>query len=182
MTTGYLIDRPGETYFTTFTVVDWVDIFSRKPYRDILLDSLSFCRKEKGLKVFGYVVMTNHMHTIIRAKHNNLPNVIRDFKRHTAHRIIETMDQIPESRKDWMLKRFEFAARSNVRNGHHQVWYHDNRAELILTEPFFRQKLGYIHMNPVKAGWVEKPSDWLYSSARNYMGLPGLIDIDLDDS
>ena len=179
MTTGYLMDQPGETYFTTFTIVDWVDIFTRQVYRDIILDSLSYCRKEKGLKIFGYVVMTNHMHSIIRAKENNLPNVIRDFKRHTSHRILETMDRIHESRKDWMFKRFEFAARSNVRCGHYQVWEQSNHAEIILTEPFFRQKLSYIHMNPVRAGWVENPSDWLYSSARNYMGLPGLMDIDV---
>ena len=61
----------------------------------------------------------------------------------------------------------------------YQLWENNNHAEVIMTDAFFRQKLGYMHENPVKAGWVENPSDWLYSSARNYQGLKGLIEIDL---
>ena len=181
MTTGYKIDAPSLTYFLTFQVVDWVDIFSRKVYRDILIESLDYCRKEKGLKIWAYVVMTNHMHTILSARDGNLPAVIRDFKRFTATKILKTIDSIPESRKDWMLKRFEFAARCNVRNSQHQFWTHENHAEILFTQDFFVQKLNYIHMNPVRAGWVDKPEDWMYSSLRNYLEMPSLIEIDVMD-
>ena len=181
MTTGYQIDFPAETYFLTFTVVDWVDVFSRKIYRDILLNSLDFCRKQKGLQNWGYVIMTNHMHSILRAKEGNLSDIVRDFKRFTATEILKTMQMIPESRRDWMNKRFEFASKRNLRNSQHQFWEHHNHAEIIETEKFFLQKLNYIHENPVRAGWVEKPSDWLYSSMRNYLGMEGLIDIDVSD-
>ncbi len=181
MPTGYQIDFPSETYFLTFQVVNWVDIFSRKVYRDIILDSFAFCRKEKGLKLWAYIIMTNHVHCILRARGGNLPDIIHDFKRFTASKIIKTINQIPESRRDWMIKRFEFAAKYNSRNSQHQFWTHDNHAELIMNESFFLQKLNYIHQNPVRAGWVERPEDWLYSSMRNYAGLKGLIEIDVSD-
>lgn len=182
MPTGYQIDHPAETYFLTLTVVDWIDIFSRKIYRDILLDSLKYCRENKGLKIWGYAVMTNHMHGIFSAKNGNLPDVLRDMKRHTASKILKAINTGPESRKDWLLKRFEFAAKKNSRDGFYQFWTHDNHAEEIQTHNFFMQKLTYIHMNPVRAGWVEKAEDWLYSSMRNYAGMPSLIDIDVSDA
>jgi len=181
MSTGYQIDDPSATYFLTFTVVDWVDIFSRKMYRDIIIDSFKYCRKNKGLQIWGYAIMTNHVHCILRAKNGNLPDLLRDFKRHTASKIIKAIGSPYESRKDWMLKRFEFASRKNSRDGFYQFWTHDNHAEVILTNDFFVQKLAYMHLNPVRAGWVEKPEDWLYSSMRNYAGLPALMEIDVSD-
>ncbi|HEY3387654.1 MAG TPA: transposase, partial [Saprospiraceae bacterium] len=169
------------TYFLTFTVVDWVDIFSRRIYRDILLDSLRYCRAEKGLQIWGYALMTNHIHSILRAKAGNLPSIVQSIKRHTASKILKAIQEVPESRQDWMLKRFEFAARKNSRDSFYQFWNHNNHAELIDTHAFFEQKLNYIHQNPVRAGWVEKPEDWLYSSMRNYMGLEAIMEIDVSD-
>lgn len=181
MTTGYLINNQNSAYFLTFTVVDWVDIFTRKIYRDIILESLTYCRNNKGLKVWAYVIMSNHVHFIWSVKENNLSSVLRDFKRHTASKILKSICDSNESRRDWMMKRFEFAAKSNVRNGPHQFWMHENHAEELTTLPFTVQKLNYIHLNPVRAGLVEKPEDWLYSSARNYLYQPSLIEIDLMD-
>jgi putative transposase len=181
MTTGYKIDHPGRLYFCTFTVVDWVDVFTRKIYNDIVLDSFTYCRTFKELQIWAYVIMSNHVHCILSAKKQNLPDIIRDFKRHTASKILNAIQSYEESRRDWMMKRFEFAARSNVRNSPHQFWQHDNHAEELNTLKFTAQKLDYIHLNPVRAGLVEKPEDWLYSSARNYMFLPSLMEIDLMD-
>ncbi len=179
MTTGYKIEFQDRAHFLTFTVVDWVDLFSRKEYRDTLLESMEYCRRAKGLKVWGYIILTNHMHCIWQSSEHNLSDIIRDFKRHTSHEMLKTIHSQQESRADWMLKRFEFAAKSNCRSSLYQLWENNNHAEVIMTDAFFRQKLGYMHENPVKAGWVENPSDWLYSSARNYQGLKGLIEIDL---
>ncbi len=181
MTTGYQIEHPDHMYFLTFQVVDWVDIFSRKIYRDIILDSFSYCRKEKGLNVWAYVIMTNHIHCILSANHGNLPDILRDFKRFTATKIIKEINSDHESRRDWMLKRFEFSARRSERNSLHQFWIHDNHAVELNTDRFIRQKLIYIHNNPVKAGWVDNPEDWLYSSARNYACKSSLMDIDILD-
>ncbi len=181
MTTGYRISHPANGYFLTLTVVDWVDIFTRKAYRDFIVDCFTYCRNFKGLNIWAYVIMSNHIHCIFSAKNDNLPDILRDLKRHTASKILKAIQRPHESRSGWMMKRFEFAARSNVRNGVYQFWMHDNHAEELITEKFTAQKLNYIHLNPVRAGLVEKPEDWLYSSARNYINQPALMEIDIMD-
>lgn len=181
MTTGYKIDNTARAYFLTFTVVDWVDVFTRKKYRDIVLESFKYCRAHKNLKIWAYVIMSNHVHCILSTHKGNLSAILRDFKRHTASTILATIQTPRESRRDWMMKRFEFAAMSNVRNSPHQFWQHDNHAEELNTLRFTAQKLNYIHLNPVRAGLVAKAEDWLYSSARDYMLLDSLMEIDLMD-
>lgn len=180
MPTGYQIQDPAGAYFLTLQVVDWVDVFTRKSYRDIVLESLTYCRQRKELDVYAYVIMSNHLHLLVRARQENLPDVLRDFKKFTASRIIKLIaDSKLESRSEWMLKRFEFAAQRHVRNSIHQFWTHENHAVEMITNRFIDQKIDYIHQNPVRAGWVEEPQEYLYSSARNYGGRKGLIDIDL---
>ncbi len=165
----------------TFQVVDWVDIFTRKIYRDILIESFDYCRNNKGLQVWAYVIMSNHVHCILSAKNGDLSAVIRDFKSFTASKMLKEISICNESRKEWMLKRFEFAAKSHQRNSEYQFWYHDNHAIELSTHDFTCQKLAYIHLNPVRSGLVENAEDWLYSSARNYLGMEHLLDIDVMD-
>ena len=179
MSQGYQIDNPAGLYYLTLRVIDWVDVFTRKSYRDVVLESFSFCQEKKGLNVFAYVIMSNHLHVIASAEQGNLPDVIRDFKKYTAISILRMIQQEPESRRDWMLKRFEFMAQRHVRNSQYQFWAQHNHAIELLSPQFTKQKLTYIHQNPVRAGWVEKPEDWLYSSARNYSDLPGLLSVTL---
>jgi REP element-mobilizing transposase RayT len=166
MSTGYQIDDQYGMYFLTFTVVDWVDIFTRKSYRDIIVDSLNYCIKEKQLCVYGYVVMTNHVHLIAQSKAGKLSDTIRDFKKFTARKILDTIVSEPESRREWLLHRFEWNASQHERNNRYQVWTHENHAVSITSEKFFRQKMEYIHQNPVRAGWVEREEDYIYSSAK----------------
>ncbi|GAB4044442.1 REP-associated tyrosine transposase [Spirosoma jeollabukense] len=180
MPQGYQIQDPGATYYLTLQVIDWVDVFTRKTYRDVVLDSLTYCRQHKSLDVYAYVVMSNHLHLLVRAREENLSDVLRDFKKFTASQILKLIaDSGVESRSDWLLKRFEFAAQRHVRNSTHQFWTHENHAVEIFTDRFLHQKADYIHQNPVRAGWVDEPQDYLYSSARNYGGRPALIEIDL---
>ena len=181
MSTGYQIYNKAGSYYLTFQVVDWVDIFTRKVYRDIILDSFDYCRKHKGLQIWAYVVMSNHVHCILSAENGNLPDIIRDFKRHTASKILKEIKESTESRKDWMLKRFEFAAKSHKRNSELQFWTQENHAVELLSHSFTCQKMAYIHENPVRSGWVEKAEDWMYNSQRNYSGLESLIEIDVAD-
>jgi REP element-mobilizing transposase RayT len=96
-------------YFITATVVNWIDIFSRPIYKYIIIDSLKHCQKEKGLEIYAWVIMTNHIHLIVSAKPNfNLSNILRDFKKFTSKAIIESIQLENESRRDWMLNHFEF--------------------------------------------------------------------------
>jgi REP element-mobilizing transposase RayT len=123
--------------------------------------------------------MTNHVHLIARAKDGfRLSEIIRDFKKYTANQLIEAVSLPTESRKEWMLKRFEFNAAQHQRNSRLQVWTHENHAEEIHSQLFFEQKMNYIHENPVRAAIVDEAHHYLYSSARNYAGLSAPIEID----
>ncbi len=165
MSTGYQVHDQYGTYFLTFTVVDWVDIFTRNSYRDIIIDSFNYCIREKGLRIYGYVIMTNHVHLIARSDTGKLSDTIRDLKKHTARKILDAVQQGPESRREWLLHRFEWNASQHERNSRFQVWAHENHAIQISSPAFFRQKLEYMHQNPVRAGWVQREEDYSYSSA-----------------
>lgn len=179
MSEGYQIRNQGAPHFLTFTVVDWVDVFTRKVYSDIVIDSLKYCQDQKGLDMFGYVIMSNHIHLIIQSNQKQLSALIKDFKSFVAKRIIEMVKEGSESRSDWMLKRFEFAARSNSRNSQYQFWRYGNHPEEVFSEEFPWTKLNYIHMNPVRAGIVNKASEYRYSSASNYVSGEGLLNFEL---
>lgn len=179
MDEGYKIRDQRAIHFLTLTVVDWVDVFTRKVYRDSVIKSLKFCQKSKGMEMYGYVIMSNHIHLIILAKNNNLSDLIRDLKSFLAKEILNLIQEGPESRKDWMLKRFKFAAQSNSRNSEYQFWRYGNHPVEIFSEKFLWTKLNYLHMNPVKAGIVSRASEYLYSSASNYVRGSGLIEFEL---
>ena len=177
-TGGYKIRDQAATHFMTFTVVGWVDVFSRVRYRDLIIESFRFCQEYKGLRIHGYVIMTNHIHVIWTAKEANLSDIVRDFKSHTSKAIVDLIYVEGESRRDWLLHMFRFHARRTNANKYFKVWTGDNHPEEIYTRPFFQQKLHYIHMNPVKAGWVNEPSEYISSSATQYEGKAGQIEID----
>ena len=174
---GYQIRDQQAHYFLTFQVVNWIDIFTRSRYRDIFLNSIRFCQRRKGLTVYAWVIMSNHVHCILSVSDGGLSGVIRDLKHYTSNRIIQSVIHEPESRRAWMLAQFQFMANCHKRNYHYQLWTHDNHP-VELRGRMFEQRLNYIHNNPVKAGIVEEPEHYLYSSARDYAGMKGLLDID----
>jgi REP element-mobilizing transposase RayT len=118
MSSGYQIYDPSGVYFLTFQVVDWVDKFSRKLYRDVVVDSLNYCVENKGLRITALVIMKNHVHAIFYAEKNNLSNVIRDFKAHTAREILKQIEGNNESRKVWMKNVFRFNAMKHSKKEH----------------------------------------------------------------
>ena len=176
-TSGYKVRNQKGIYYLTFTVVYWIDLFSRHNYRDILIDSLKYCQQEKQLIIYGYVIMSNHIHLIVQSENGKLSEIIRDFKSFTSKRIIETITEYPESRREWMLSMFERAAKKHKRNTKYQVWKHENHPIELESNEFLNQKLEYIHMNPVRACLVQNPEDYLYSSAGTYAEMPGLLEI-----
>ena len=174
---GFIIRDQSKPHFITATVVDWVDVFSRKTYQDCIIESLDYCIKNKGMILFGFVIMSNHIHLIIQPETNTLSDLIRDFKKFTAKTILNKIETEAESRADWMLKRFEFACKSHNRNEKYQFWQYGNHPLEIFLEKFFWSKLNDIHLNPVRAGIVTKASHYLYSSASNYADDRGVIAI-----
>ena len=182
---GYHITDQYGIYFLTFTVVGWADIFTRPECRNIIIDSLNHCKKSKGLILYAFVIMSNHLHLIAQTKESSqgMSVFIRDFKKFTARQLINWfLTSKQESRKDWMTSLFNTYGQKNSNNDLFQIWKPDNRPMQILTPKFAIQKLGYIHMNPVKAGIVDHPEDYLYSSARNYANRKDfIIEVDLLD-
>src|SRR5690606_17351947 len=150
-------------------IIDWIDVFTRKEYKDIVIDCLNYCIKNKGMILYGYVIMSNHIHLILQSSLGKLSDLVRDFKKFTAKTILEKINKGSESRKEWMLDRFKKAAETHVRNKNYQFWQYGNHAEEIYSTKFMWSKLNYIHMNPVRAGIVEKASNYIYSSAPNYV-------------
>jgi REP element-mobilizing transposase RayT len=178
MTTGYQIKEQDKLHFVTLQVVEWVDIFSREKYRTIITENLKYCVENKGLEIYAWVIMSNHIHLLVKSTTDNLSGTIRDFKSYTSKLILAEIQEINESPKDWMLKLFEAATYKHKRNTNYQFWTHDNHSEHIFSNKFMEQKLEYIHYNPVRAGIVDKPEDYRYSSARDYAGENGLIPIE----
>ncbi len=180
---GHKIINQNNLHFVTFTVVGWLDVFTRKIYKDIIVDSLKYCIKEKGLLLFCYVIMSNHIHLIVRTdREAGLSAIIRDFKTFTSKQIVKTIIENPgESRREWMLRLFKYYAKYNSKNGEYQFWKQNNKPIELASIEWINQKLNYIHMNPVNAGLVEAPEHYIYSSARNYLDMEGLIEVELLD-
>ncbi len=178
-TTSYKIDDQNALYFITIATVYWIDLFTRRCNKDILINSLKYCRQTKGLELFGYCIMTNHLHLICSAKEGfRLSDIIRDFKRHTAKQLLMSIHGEAESRRQWILKLLKEAGSINKKNKEYQIWRQDNHPIELYTNSVIDQKLDYIHDNPVVDGIVEKAEDYLYSSARNYSDMDNLLEID----
>ena len=153
----------GNPYFVTFTVVGWIDIFTRENYCRTILDSLEFCRKNKGLKIYAYVIMPSHIHAIMQAP--SLSDVIRDFKAYTAKAILNEIETNNiESRKDWLLHMFKYFAKYESQNEKYRFWQKTSHPTELLYTEIFNQKVHYIHNNPVEAGLVSQAEFWRYSS------------------
>ena len=152
MKEGYVIRDQTLPHFITATVVDWIDVFTRQTYRDIVIESLDYCIKNKGMILYGYVIMSNHIHLILQSQEGELSALVRDFKKFTAKSILEKIQTSPESRREWMLERFQLAAKTHSRNKEYQFWQYGNHAEEIYSNEFMWSKLDYIHLNPVRAG------------------------------
>jgi REP element-mobilizing transposase RayT len=182
MSRKYKFLDSDQLYFVSFAVIEWIDLFIRVEYKDILLKSFEYCIRNKGLELYAYCIMTSHVHMIIGSHKEPMQNIMRDLKRHTSEVLRKTIEQSKsESRREWMLQMMKEAGTKNSNNRGFQLWRQDNHP-IELRDPQKRYKaLNYIHYNPVEAGFVEKEEDWLYSSARNYHGLRGWIEVNILD-
>jgi len=170
---GYIISDQYACYFVTFTVVEWIDLFTRKECQEILIEALRFCIEKKGLILYSYVIMSNHIHLIVSANEQSsgLSAIVRDYKKYTSKKLIKWVLQNPkESRKAWILKIFNSYGIKNSKNKCYQLWQQKNHPKLILYPNFMRRKINYIHNNPVVSGLVDDAEAYRLSSARNYAG------------
>ncbi|RCH53859.1 transposase [Mucilaginibacter hurinus] len=180
MATRYRFGNNELPHFITFAVVNWIDVFTREAYKEILLGSLKFCIENKGLRLHAWVIMSNHVHLIASAKEGvKLSDIMRDFKKYTSWQIIAAIkENLQESRKDWMLWMFKRAGSKNINNDVYQFWQQDNHPIELSTNLMMDQRLDYLHQNPVKAGIVTEAQHYKYSSAVDYYSdTDGLIPI-----
>ena len=159
--------------------VNWIDVFTRRIYFEILEQSVSFCRKEKGMEVYAYCFMPSHVHFIFRSANEDPSGVLRDFKRHTSKELVSAIENNPqESRREWLLWMFERAAKKKNNVSERQFWQHHNKPIELWSTKVIKQKIDYIHNNPVEAGFVTEPTQWKYSSARNFSDDHTILEID----
>ncbi|WP_207435649.1 REP-associated tyrosine transposase [Sabulibacter ruber] len=167
MSTKYKTRNPEGIYFLSMAVVEWVDVFTRREYCELLVDSLRYCIQQKGLVLHAWVIMPNHLHLIASStEKSSLPNILRDFKKFTSNKLIQAIQDNPlESRRRWMLWIFQSNGQHNSQNTHHQFWQQSNHPIELDSAHLMEQKLTYLHQNPVELGLVEEPEHWRYSSA-----------------
>ena len=178
MSTKYKATTSEECYFITITTVGWIDVFTRLNQKYVIINALKHCQEHKGLEIYAYVLMSSHLHLLCKATEGFiLSDVIRDFKKFTSKKITQTIIKEPESRREWMLDYFEKSCEHLKRNQQYKVWQDGYHAELIYSNSFIKQKVDYIHNNPVKDKTVSLPEDYYFSSARNYAGLENDLDV-----
>jgi REP element-mobilizing transposase RayT len=172
MSRKYKFHDPDGVYFVSFAVQDWVDVFTRNEYKNILLENLAYCQRHKGLEIFAWCIMTNHVHLIVRAQEGFLlQDIFRDFKKFTSKAIVKAIiENQGESRKEWLLTQFK------TPEGY-RFWRPDNHPIELWSNAVIDQKLNYIHQNPVEAGLVFRAEHYMYSSAADYASEKGMLEI-----
>ena|ERR1700761_904757 len=161
-----------EKYFLTITVVDWIDVFTRKELAEVITEALRYCQQHKKLQIFAWCLMPSHLHLIASVEDESvtLSDVMRDFKKHTSKEIIKTINEIAESRKEWLLNHFAYAGKYNPKIKNYKFWQDGLHPIELTSGKFITQKLEYIHKNPVEAGIVFRAEDYVLSSAAQYAG------------
>ena len=166
-------------YFVSFATVYWIDVFVRQIYCDIFVESLNYCKKNLGLELYCWCIMPSHVHLIFSAKNNNPAILLGRIKEHTSKEIVRAIiENSQESRKDWLLWMFKRAASKSSNVKGYQFWQHHNKPIELWSTPVIEQKADYLHENPVVAGYVNEAWHWKYSSAIDYSGGKGLIDLE----
>jgi len=165
-------------YFVSFAVVNWIDVFIRPEYNEIIVESLTYCKNNIGLELYCWCIMSSHVHLIFSAKDNNPEIILGRFKEYTAKQLVKAIhDNQQESRKEWLLWMFKRAASKSSNVTTYQFWQHNNQPIELWSPKVIEQKADYLHNNPVEAGFVAEAEHWKYSSAIDYWGGKGLIDI-----
>ncbi|MBN2202396.1 hypothetical protein JW777_10610 [bacterium] len=160
--------HPEETsfYFTTCTITDWLPVFQEDKYFGIVIESLNYCRANKGLFLLAYVIMPTHLHLVTTNEGwTNLSNIMRDFRQYTSRGIRNLLES---DNRFLFLDLFRKSAVSRP-NQEYKVWSDDFHPVALKCPHWVKQKIEYIHHNPVRKGFVENCEQWKYSSARNWL-------------
>ena len=164
MRSRYRINAPDAAHFITSTIVQWLPAFTTSACCDILVRSLLYSCQHKSLKIYGWVIMDNHFHAILAGP--DLARTIADMKKFTAR---EVLAQLEVERRDWLLNQLQYYRAAHKQASTHQVWQEGVHPQAIVSDEMMRQKLEYLHNNPVKRALVASPEHWRYSSAHEWL-------------
>jgi REP element-mobilizing transposase RayT len=175
MRSRYRVDGPYLTHFVTATVVAWLPVFTKESRCDIIVDSLAYCRTHKGLQIYAWVILDNHLHAILAAP--DLSRVLADVKRHTARRLLEVLEA---EGCEWLLNQLHYHRCEHKTETAYQVWQEGSHPQVCRSDAVMEQKIEYVQNNPVKRGLVAAPEHWRYSSAHEYCpGVKPVLKCDL---
>ncbi|MEO9474663.1 MAG: transposase [Cyclobacteriaceae bacterium] len=182
MSRKYKFLNPEGIYFVSFATVYWLDVFVRDRYFNVLIESFRYCQEHLGMRIHAFCLMPSHVHLIFSATNYNPGDLIKSFKTFTSKKMQSMILEDPqESRKEflmWMMKRAG-TKNSNVQN--RQFWQQHNKPIELWSNHVIDQKVTYVHENPVEAGFVLEAEYWKYSSAVDYSGGKGLLEIEFLD-
>lgn len=164
MRSRYRVTADGAAHFVTSTIVEWLPVFTTDHRCDLLVRSFEYCRTNKDLKIYGWVILDNHFHAIVSAP--QLPQVMSDLKRHTARKIVTLLH---EQNAEWLLNQFQHYRARHKSQSEFQIWQEGYQPQSIASDEIMLQKLEYLHNNPVKRGLVAAPEHWRYSSAHEWL-------------
>lgn len=157
---------PDDLYFVTLIVVDWINLFDRQVYKNIIVDNLNYCVEKEGLDIYAYVIMSNHLHMVCRRRDKDLKELLGRFKSYTSKELLKEIESNnQESRKEWLLDLFQKAAKRNKQYSKYHLWQYTDHPVELYSNAVIDQKIEYIHQNPVRADIVTEPQYYKYSSA-----------------
>lgn len=161
----YRIYPEAAVYFVTFSIVEWLPVFVTEAAFRIVSDSLTFCHRNKHLRINAFVIMPTHMHMIVfdgDFANERLISTLADFRKFTGRQL-----------SDFSASHFPMCFAETLRaqataDRERRLWQPSRHPEAIQTEPFWQQKVDYLHDNPRRKGLVRLPQEWRWSSAAWY--------------
>jgi len=169
----YKIYEPTHPHFVTCTILNWLPIFTRKESVEIVIQSLKHLQEKENLKLYAYVILENHLHMVVQS--DDVQKSMRHFKSFTAKEILKLLQK---ENAETLLKQFRFYKKAHKTDRTYQIWQEGYQPKLMQTDAMMISKIKYIHGNPVKRGYVDTAEHWRYSSARDYNGTSGLVDVE----
>jgi putative transposase len=167
-------------FFLTLNTVDKIDVFVRPAYKQIIADALNYFVDAQGLVIYAWTLMTSHLHLIVRTKETSAPAYFeRDFKKYTTPLILKTIEMEMDFRRDWMMRHFEDYGKPLRRIEKFHLWQNcSSPLRIDCQQPrILLDRIAHIHENPVREKIVEQPESYIFSSARDYAGISGLVKV-----
>jgi len=168
----YKVYEPTYPHFVTCTILHWIPIFTRVETTDIIFESLKYLQQADNLKLYAYVILENHLHLVVSS--DDIGKSMRKFKAYTAKEILKLLQ---EKDVKTILEQLAFYKKAHKKETTYQLWQEGMQPKLIQDDKMMIERINYIHQNPVKRGYIDEAKFWRYSSARDYEGVEGLIDV-----